>query len=69
LIDNKATAHGVVVDSAIQSESTDRVVVLLFIDQTVTNTAAPDPRIDRSRIKMTMEKVDGRWRASKVQLL
>lgn len=69
LIDNKATAHGVVVDSAIQSETTDKVVVLLFIDQTVTNTAAPDPRIDRSRIKMTMEKVDGRWRASKVQLL
>jgi hypothetical protein len=69
LIDNKATAHGVVVDSAIQSESADRVVVLLFIDQTVTNNAAPDPRIDRSRIKMTMEKVDGHWRASKVQLL
>lgn len=69
LIDNKATAHGVVVDSAIQSESTNKVVVLVFIDQTVTNTAAPDPRIDRSRIKMTMEKVDGRWRASKVQLL
>ncbi|MGB8389442.1 tetratricopeptide repeat protein [Mycobacterium sp.] len=69
LIDNKATAHGVVVDSAIQSESTSKVVVLVFIDQTVTNTAAPDPRIDRSRIKMTMEKVDGRWRASKVQLL
>ncbi|OBJ16714.1 tetratricopeptide repeat protein [Mycobacterium colombiense] len=69
LIDNKATAHGVVVDSAIQSESTDRVVVLLFIDQTVTNTAAPDARVDRSRIKMTMEKVDGHWRASKVQLL
>lgn len=69
LIDNKATAHGVVVDSAIQSESTNKVVVLVFIDQTVTNTAAPDPRIDRSRIKMTMEKVDGRWRAGKVQLL
>lgn len=69
LIDKKATAHGVVVDSAIQSESMNKVVVLVFIDQTVTNTAAPDPRIDRSRIKMTMEKVDGRWRASKVQLL
>ena len=69
LIDNKATAHGVVVDSAIQSESTNKVVVLVFIDQTVTNTQAPDPRIDRSRIKMTMEKIDGYWRASKVQLL
>lgn len=69
LIDNKATAHGVVVDSAIQSESRNQVVVLVFIDQTVTNTAVPDPRIDRSRIKITMDKVDGRWLASKVQLL
>ncbi|MGY4711717.1 DUF3329 domain-containing protein [Mycolicibacterium sp. CBM1] len=69
LIDNKATAHGVVVDSAIQSESTDRVVVLVFIDQTVSNMTVPDPRIDRSRIKITMTKVDGRWLASKVQLL
>jgi Mce-associated membrane protein len=69
LIDNKATAHGVVMDSAIASESMDKVVVLLFIDQTVTNAQVPDPRIDRSRIKMTMEKVDGRWKAGKVQLL
>ena len=69
LIDNKATAHGVVVDSAIASESANKVVVLVFIDQTVANMAAPDPRIDRSRIKITMEKIDGRWRASKVQLL
>lgn len=69
LIDNKATAHGVVVDSAIQSASTNKVVVLVFIDQTITNMAAPDPRIDRSRIKITMQKIDGRWRASKVQLL
>jgi Mce-associated membrane protein len=59
----------VVVDSAIQTQSEKRVVVLLFIDQTVTNMAVPDPRIDRSRIKVTMENVDGRWRASKVQLL
>jgi len=59
----------VVVDSAIASESMGKVVVLLFIDQTVTNAQVPDPRIDRSRIKITMEKIDGRWKASKVQLL
>lgn len=68
LMDNKATAHGVVVDSAIQSESKDRVTVLLMVDQTVTNTARPDPRVDRSRMKITMDKVDGRWLASKVEL-
>ena len=68
LIDNKATAHGVVVQSAVQSASKDKVVVLLFVDQSVSNSTVPDPRIDRSRIKMTREKVDGQWRASKVEL-
>jgi len=68
LIENKATAHGVVIDSAVQSVSKDRAVVLLFVDQAVANTKLPDPRIDRSRMKMTLEKVDGRWRASKVEL-
>jgi Mce-associated membrane protein len=68
LVDNKANAHGVVLDSAVQSASKDKVVVLLFVDQSVSNTSVPDPRVDRSRIKMTMEYVDGRWRASKVEL-
>lgn len=68
LIDNKASAHGVVVQSAVQSATKDTVVVLLFVDQSVSNATVPDPRIDRSRIMMTMEKVDGQWRAAKVEL-
>ncbi|WP_428352071.1 Mce protein [Mycolicibacterium sp.] len=68
LIDNKATAHGVVIDSAIQSESRDKVTVLLLVDQTVTNTARPDARSDSSRMKITMEKVHDRWLASNVEL-
>ena len=68
LIEDKATAHGVVVESAIQAETTDKVVVLLMVDQTVTNATRPDSRVDRNRMKMTMEKVDGRWLASKVEL-
>ncbi|WP_245908602.1 Mce protein [Mycobacterium neglectum] len=68
LVDNKATAHGVVIDAAVKSATKDKVEVLLFVDQSVSNLAVPDPRIDRSRIKMTMEKVDGRWLASQVEL-
>lgn len=68
LIENKAAAHGVVIESAVQSISTDKAVVLLFVDQSVSNTKLPDPRIDRSRMKMTLEKIDGSWRASKVEL-
>ncbi|WP_235676054.1 tetratricopeptide repeat protein [Mycolicibacter arupensis] len=68
LIDNKATAQGTVVQSAVQSGSRDEVVVLLMVNQAVTNTNRPDPRVDRTRMKMTMTRVDGRWLASKVEL-
>ncbi len=68
LSDNKANAHGTVVDAGIKSATKTRVEVMLFIDQTVTNTVAPDPRVDRSRVVMTMQLVDGRWLADKVDL-
>ena len=68
LVDNKAAAHGTVVESAVQSATADKAVVLLFVDQSISNTAVPEPRIDRSRIKMTMENVDGQWLAEKVEL-
>lgn len=68
LVDNKATAHGTVVDSAIESLSRTRVVVLLMVDQTVSNAVRPDGRVDRSRMKITMDNVGGRWMASKVEL-
>ncbi|OBB98630.1 Mce protein [Mycobacterium sp. 852002-40037_SCH5390672] len=68
LIDHKAAAHGTVVDSAIQSQTKNKVVVLLMIDQTVSNAVRPDGRVDRSRMKITMENVGGRWLAGKVEL-
>lgn len=68
LIDNKSAAVGTVVDSAVQSHAKNQVVVLLMVDQKVTNSEMPDPRIDATRMKMTMDKVNGRWLASKVEL-
>lgn len=68
LIDNKAAAHGTVIESAVKSATKNTVEVVLFVDQSVSNKAAPGPQIDRSRIVMTMEKVDGRWLASKVDM-
>lgn len=69
LVDNKAAAHGKVVNSAIQSQSPDKVVLLMMVDQSITNTQRPDPRVDRSRMRITMEKIDGRWLASKLEYL
>ncbi len=44
LVDNNAQAEGVVVEAGVKSATTDRVEVLLFIDQTVTNSVVPEPR-------------------------
>lgn len=68
LIDNKAAAHGSVIEAAVRDATEDKVDVVLFVDQSVSNGVAPAPQLDRSRVKMTMEKVDGRWLASKVDL-
>lgn len=69
LIDNRASGSGVVVDAAVKSVTPDTVNVLLFVDQSITNSARPSPRIDRNRISMTMTLVGGRWLASKVEIL
>lgn len=68
LVDNNAASQGVVIDAAVKSATTDEVVVLLFVDQAITNTATPEQRVDRSRVVMTMSKTDGQWLASKVDL-
>ena len=68
LIDNEAAAQGVVIDSAVKSATKNRVEVVLFIDQVVSNATAPEPQLDRSRVVMTMEKVGDRWLAAKVDL-
>jgi len=68
LIENKAAAHGTVVESAVKSATKNKVEVLLFVDQSVSNKASPQAKIDRSRIVMTMEKVNGRWLAAKVDM-
>lgn len=69
LLDNKATARGHVTEAVVKTASRDRVVVVLLVNQAVSNKDHPEPVIDRSRIRMTMAKLDGRWLASKVELL
>lgn len=68
LIDNKAAGKGTIIDAAVKSATKDRVEVLLFVDQSITNATLQSPRIDRNRVQMTMELVDGRWLASKVDI-
>jgi Mce-associated membrane protein len=64
----KAVAKVKVIAAAAQSMTDSRAMVLLFVDQTVTNSRTPGPTTDRTRIVMTLSKVAGGWRISKLTL-
>lgn len=60
--DYKATASGKVVAAAINSVSSTRAVALLFIDQTVTNTAEkPGTTTQPLRVELVMLRQGGKW--------
>jgi Mce-associated membrane protein len=40
----------------------EKAVVAVFVDQTVTNTKSPQPRVERSRMELTLVREDGVWR-------
>ncbi|WP_102144402.1 Mce protein [Mycobacterium hubeiense] len=67
-LDNKVTTQGSVVESAVKSATANNVEVMLFVKQTVTNSTNPEPAVDLTAVTITMEKVDGQWLASKVDL-
>jgi Mce-associated membrane protein len=47
--------------AAVVSATPDRVVVLLFIDQDTASRAAPQPQQVGSQVRVTMQRVAGRW--------
>ena len=68
ITDAHSTSKGTVLDAGVRSASTDEVVVLLFVDQLITNSASPQPKIDRLRVVMTLTPHDGRWLVEKLEL-
>ncbi|MEV5832719.1 hypothetical protein [Nocardia sp. NPDC052112] len=53
-----------VVSAGVTSASTDRVTVLMFIDQVTISTAVPAPTTSSSRVTVTVEKHDDHWLVS-----
>jgi len=61
-----------VVASSVVRASADRVVVLLYVDQTTTSTRLEGPKVDLNRVRMTLTKDgsgDGNWLVSKLDAL
>jgi Mce-associated membrane protein len=62
-------ATGTVLARAVMSLDGDHAEVILFVDQTVTNANTAQPRIDRLRMRMGLEKQSGRWLINKLDLV
>jgi Mce-associated membrane protein len=52
----------------VSSVSSKKAVVLVFLDQQVTNSTTKTPRIDRNRLEVTLQRSGGQWQLSDLQL-
>lgn len=69
----KAIVQATVGSSGVVSAANNAVVVLLFVDQAsvrqVTGQKTPTTRIDQSRVRVTMSRVNGKWLVSALAAL
>ncbi|MEU1994050.1 hypothetical protein ABZ511_06335 [Nocardia gamkensis] len=55
-----------VVESSVISASADKVDVLLFVNQETTSSKYQGPRLDGSRVRVTMTQTSGKWLISEI---
>ncbi|SDH11678.1 Mce-associated membrane protein [Rhodococcus triatomae] len=65
----QGTSSGEIVEAGLVSGDRDRAEVIVFLDQTVTNTNSPEPRIDRNRMQLSLIREGDQWKLTDVQLL
>ncbi|MFD9961568.1 hypothetical protein [Amycolatopsis sp. NPDC058986] len=65
----KAVSQSKLVQSGVVDASTGRAVLLLAVDQTITNTNSPQPRVERNRMQLTVLKQDGQWRLDDIRMV
>jgi Mce-associated membrane protein len=67
--DTRAVVRADVQAASVVSAAPDRVVVLLFVNQTTTSSRTTEPRTALNRVRMTLERVGERWLVSDVDAL
>lgn len=65
----KAVVSAQVIKGSVVSATPDRVVTLLFVNQTTSSTLRSGKRTDLNRVRMTMERSGDRWLVASVQAL
>ncbi|MFD4974187.1 hypothetical protein [Streptomyces sp. NPDC058424] len=54
---------------SVVSATTDRAVVLLFVNQVTRSTQVPEPRLDLNRVRMTLTRTSDGWKVSGIDAL
>ena len=68
LVGEKSVATGQVLAEAVESADPTRVTLLVFVDQTVSNTSTSTPQVNHNRMELTLLDVSGKWEIDQVQL-
>jgi hypothetical protein len=55
--------------AAVERDDGNTATVLVFLDQTVTSNVLRQPRYDRNRVEVTMQRIDGKWLVSDIKAL
>jgi Mce-associated membrane protein len=70
LVQYQATATAKVTGAGVSTASSSKATVVVFVDQTVTNSkAAGKSTTERSRMQLSLVHANGRWLLDKVQLV
>jgi len=65
----KVVVKAEVVSTSVVRATSDRVVVLMYVDQTTTSTRLDGPKLDLNRVRMTLVKDGGKWLVSDLDAL
>lgn len=69
LADNEVSAEGKVLEAGLVRSDPSNATALVVVDSTVRNTATPDGRVNTYRMKIEVERVDGRWLTSTLRFV
>ncbi|MBK5307687.1 MAG: hypothetical protein JJD92_13455 [Frankiaceae bacterium] len=67
--EKKAVVKAEVVTAGVVRASERTVVTIVYVNQVTTSSLAAGPKVDLSRVRMTLVKVGDDWRVSKVEAL
>lgn len=68
IVSTQSEVTAEVLAAGVTSLHGDRATVVLFVDQTVRNKALSEPRTDRNRVQLTVERHGDEWLISELDL-